>query len=178
MSVVFPSPASPVTKRSWRTPVSAVARPRCSASHARARPASGNGGKGTDVRGAERRTVRRLPMKRYPRRCAVSMKRGVLTTSPRAWRSSRIQTESTTSLAVASGLRPEGLQQRCFGQQLSRVFHQIAAEGEGLGPEGERLVAAPQGFVRKVEPQRQGREGSGGICISQRTTLEQKLKRN
>jgi hypothetical protein len=75
-------------------------------------------------------------------------------------------------------LRPEGLQQRCFGQQLSRVFHQIAAEGEGLGPEGERLVAAPQAFVRKVEPQRQGREGSGGICISQRTTLEQKLKRN
>jgi hypothetical protein len=44
-------------------------------------------------------------MKRYPRRCAVSMKRGVLATSPSAWRSSRIQTESTTSLAVASGQR-------------------------------------------------------------------------
>ena len=42
-------------------------------------------------------------MKRYPRRCTVSMKRGVLASSPSAWRNSRIQTASTTSLTAVSG---------------------------------------------------------------------------
>ena len=44
-------------------------------------------------------------MKRYPRRCTVSMKRGVLASSPSAWRNSRIQTDSTTSLTAVSGQR-------------------------------------------------------------------------
>ena len=43
------------------------------------------------------------PINRYPRRCAVAMKRGVLGSSPSACRSSRMQTISTPSLTTVSG---------------------------------------------------------------------------
>ena len=42
-------------------------------------------------------------MKRNPRRCTVSIKRGALASSPSACRSSRIQTDRTTSLTSVSG---------------------------------------------------------------------------
>ena len=78
-------------------------------------------------------------------------------------------TQRLAQLAHADGqrhlahrrLRPEGLEQSRFGEQLARVFHQIPEEGEGFRPQDPRLVAAPQAFVGQIEPHRHG--GGGGL---------------
>jgi hypothetical protein len=48
-------------------------------------------------------------------------------------------------------LRPQGLEQGVFGEELIRVFDQIPQEGEGFGPQDTDLGAAPQAFVGQIE---------------------------
>jgi hypothetical protein len=48
-------------------------------------------------------------------------------------------------------LQPQGLEQGVFDEKLPRVFDQIAQEGEGFGPQGTCLCAAPQAFVGQIE---------------------------
>jgi hypothetical protein len=51
---------------------------------------------------------------------------------------------------------PHGAQNFLFGHQTVRVFDEIAQDGEGLGPQRNELLLAPELFVGEVKPE--GRE--------------------
>ena len=56
---------------------------------------------------------------------------------------------------LANGsLRPHGVHERGFGDQLARVGHEASQHGKGFGGERPYLLAAPQAFIAHVQAKR------------------------
>jgi hypothetical protein len=55
--------------------------------------------------------------------------------------------------------RPHVLSQLGFGHQVARMRHQIAQQGQGLGPQGDDLRAPPQAALAAIELKRSKSKG-------------------
>jgi hypothetical protein len=47
-------------------------------------------------------------------------------------------------------IRPDGIDQRRLGDQVTRVIDQIAEDIKGFGPEGDLLGASPQNPIPQI----------------------------